>query len=88
MTQGKVGGGDEAAREPGVSRTGQREADRPTSRKGGPVNDEQGYSHERELGRRLARLRDAAGLTQRELARRMDLTQSALSRIESGQRRL
>jgi transcriptional regulator with XRE-family HTH domain/Zn-dependent peptidase ImmA (M78 family) len=52
------------------------------------VNDEQGYSHERELGRRLARLRDAAGLTQRELARRMDLTQSALSRIESGQRRL
>ncbi len=52
------------------------------------MNDEQGYSHERELGRRLARLRDAAGLTQRELARRMDLTQSALSRIESGQRRL
>ncbi len=52
------------------------------------MNDEQGYSHERELGRRLARLRDAAGLTQRELARRMELTQSALSRIESGQRRL
>jgi transcriptional regulator with XRE-family HTH domain/Zn-dependent peptidase ImmA (M78 family) len=79
LIQGKVAGGDEAANDL---------TDRPTSRKGGPVNDEQGYSHERELGRRLARLRDAAGLTQRELARRMDLTQSALSRIESGQRRL
>ena len=52
------------------------------------MTDDLGYSHERELGRRIARLREAAGLTQRELARRMDLTQSALSRIESGQRRL
>ena len=52
------------------------------------MTEDQGYSHERELGRRIARLREAAGLTQRELARRMELTQSALSRIESGQRRL
>ncbi len=50
--------------------------------------DDQDYSHERELGRRIAALREAAGLTQRELARRLQLTQSALSRIESGQRRL
>ena len=52
------------------------------------MTDDQGYSHERALGERIARLRDAAGLPQRELARRMDLSQSALSRIESGQRRL
>ena len=52
------------------------------------MTEDQGYSHERELGRRIAQLREGAGLTQRELARRMDLTQSALSRIESGQRRL
>ena len=52
------------------------------------MTDDQGYSHERELGRRIAQLREGAGLTQREVARRMDLTQSALSRIESGQRRL
>jgi len=52
------------------------------------MTDDQGYSHERALGERIARLREAAGLTQRELARRMELSQSALSRIESGQRRL
>jgi len=54
----------------------------------GPMTDELDRSPERELGRRLARLRDAAGLTQRELARRLGIGQSALSRIESGQRRL
>ena len=51
------------------------------------MSDRRG-SPERELGRRLARLREAAGLTQRELARRLGVDQSALSRIESGRRRL
>jgi transcriptional regulator with XRE-family HTH domain/Zn-dependent peptidase ImmA (M78 family) len=40
------------------------------------------------LGRRLAGLRSRQGLTQQELARRLGLTQSAVSRIESGERRL
>ena len=52
------------------------------------MTEDRRLSRERELGRRIARLRDEAGLTQRELARRVGLTQSALSRIESGQRGL
>ena len=52
------------------------------------MSEGHGSSSERELGRRLARLREGAGLTQRELARRLGVDQSALSRIESGRRRL
>ena len=54
----------------------------------GPPQDDTPMTPESSFGRRIAQLRDAAGLTQRELARRMGLTQSALSRIESGSRRL
>jgi transcriptional regulator with XRE-family HTH domain/Zn-dependent peptidase ImmA (M78 family) len=45
-------------------------------------------AHQIGLGRRVATLREAAGLTQAELARRLHVTQSAVSRIESGSRRL
>jgi len=41
-------------------------------------------AHQIGLGRRVATLREAAGLTQAELARRLHVTQSAVSRIESG----
>lgn len=41
-----------------------------------------------ELGHRLAQLRDAAGFTQAELARRITLSQAVLSRVESGEREL
>lgn len=37
---------------------------------------------------RLRQIREAKGISQRELGRRLDLTDSAISRIESGQRRL
>ena len=39
-----------------------------------------------ELGKRIAAARERAGLTQAELAREVELTQSAVSRIESGER--
>ena len=45
-------------------------------------------AHQIGLGRRVATLREAAGLTQAELARRLHVTQSAVSRIESGSRAL
>jgi transcriptional regulator with XRE-family HTH domain len=40
------------------------------------------------LGRRLGWLRSQRGLTQHDVARRLGLTQPAVSRIESGERRL
>ena len=39
-----------------------------------------------ELGRRLAKIRDDAGLTQSGLARLVETSQSAISQIESGDR--
>ena len=47
-----------------------------------------GVSEEKELGRQLARVRDGAGLTQGELARRLSVSQTVVSRTESGERRL
>ena len=42
----------------------------------------------RELASLLRRLREEAGLTQQELAARLKVTQSVVSKAESGQRRL
>jgi transcriptional regulator with XRE-family HTH domain len=41
-----------------------------------------------EFGSRLAKLRKDAGITQAELARRLGLAQSLISRFEKGQRRM
>ena len=43
---------------------------------------------DRELGRELARVREAAGLTQAELAGRLGVSQTVVSRTESGERQL
>ena len=43
---------------------------------------------DRELGRELARIREAAGLTQAELAGRLGVSQTVVSRTESGERHL
>lgn len=43
---------------------------------------------DRELGRELARVREAAGLTQAELAERLGVSQTVVSRTESGERQL
>jgi transcriptional regulator with XRE-family HTH domain len=43
---------------------------------------------QKELGRRLMRVREAAGLKQAELARRITWSQAVLSRVESGEREL
>jgi transcriptional regulator with XRE-family HTH domain len=43
---------------------------------------------QQELGRRLMQLREAAGLKQAELARRITWSQAVLSRVESGEREL
>jgi transcriptional regulator with XRE-family HTH domain len=40
----------------------------------------------RRLGRRIARLREQAGLTQQELAEKVDVTQQLISLIETGKR--
>lgn len=42
----------------------------------------------RELAALLRRIREEAGLTQQELAARLQVTQSVVSKAESGQRRL
>ena len=42
----------------------------------------------RELTALLQRLRRESGLTQGELAERLEVTQSVISKVESGQRRL
>ena len=42
----------------------------------------------KELGRELARVRDLAGLTQAQLAERLSMSQTVVSRSESGERRL
>lgn len=44
--------------------------------------------HAKELGRELARVRELAGLTQSELASRLGVSQSVVSRTESGERQL
>lgn len=41
-----------------------------------------------EFGARLSKLRKDAGMSQAELARRLGLTQSLISRFEQGQRRM
>ncbi len=43
---------------------------------------------QQELGRRLKQVREAAGLNQAELARRITWSQAVLSRVESGEREL
>lgn len=45
-------------------------------------------SQEKELGRELARVREEAGLTQGELAGRLGVSQTVVSRTESGERHL
>jgi ribosome-binding protein aMBF1 (putative translation factor) len=40
------------------------------------------------LGQRLRQLREAAGLRQAELAERLDVSQSFVSNVENGERRL
>ncbi len=49
------------------------------------------YSYDKQVGRQVRRLREAGGLTQEQLAARLqvrgcDLTRSALAKIEAGQR--
>jgi transcriptional regulator with XRE-family HTH domain len=39
-----------------------------------------------DLGRRIRRVREQAGLSQRDLAERVELDQSQVSRIENGER--
>ena len=53
---------------------------------GQDVKQELGLDHE--LGRELAHARERAGLTQAELARRLEVSQAVVSRTESGDRRL
>ena len=45
-------------------------------------------AQDKELGRELARVRELAELTQADLAARRGMSQSVVSRIESGERRL
>ena len=45
-------------------------------------------AQDKELGRELARIRELAGLTQAELAARLGVSQTVVSRTESGERRL
>ena len=45
-------------------------------------------AHDKEIGRELARVRELAGLTQAELAARVSVSQTMVSRAESGERRL
>ena len=45
-------------------------------------------TQDKEFGRELARVRELAGLTQAELAARLNVSQSMVSRTESGERRL
>ena len=40
------------------------------------------------LGKRIADLREAAGMTQTELARKLKTTQSAVARIEAGKQNI
>lgn len=49
------------------------------------------YSYDKQVGQQVRRLREARGLTQEQLAARLqvrgcDLTRSALAKIEAGQR--
>ncbi len=49
------------------------------------------YSYDKQVGQEVRRLREAEGLTQEQLAARLqvrgcDLTRSALAKIEAGQR--
>ena|ERR1700730_8911926 len=44
------------------------------------------YRSKADIGRHLAKLRERAGITQRQLAEVMDIDASALSRIEAGRR--
>ncbi len=49
------------------------------------------YSYDKQVGQQVRRLREAGGLTQEQLAARLqvrgcDLTRSALAKIEAGQR--
>lgn len=49
------------------------------------------YSYDKQVGQQVRRLREAGGLTQEQLAARLqvrgcDLTRSALAKIEVGQR--
>ena len=49
------------------------------------------YSYDKQVGQKVRRLREAGGLTQEQLAARLqvrgcDLTRSALAKIEAGQR--
>jgi transcriptional regulator with XRE-family HTH domain len=44
--------------------------------------------NQQEIGRRLAQVREAAEITQADLARRITMSPAVLSRIESGERRL
>ncbi len=49
------------------------------------------HSYDKQVGRQVRRLREAEGLTQEQLAARLqvrgcDLTRSALAKIEAGQR--
>ncbi len=51
------------------------------------------YSYDKQVGRQVRRLREAGGLTQEQLAARLqvrgcDLTRSALAKIEAGQRHI
>ncbi len=49
------------------------------------------YSYDKQVGQQVRRLREAVGLTQEQLAARLqvrgcDVTRSALAKIEAGQR--
>ncbi len=49
------------------------------------------YSYDKQVGQKVRRLREAGGLTQEQLAARLqvrgcDVTRSALAKIEAGQR--
>ncbi len=51
------------------------------------------YSYDKQVGQQVRRLREAGGLTQEQLAARLqvrgcDLTRSALAKIEAGQRHI
>ncbi len=51
------------------------------------------YSYDKQVGQKIRRLREAGGLTQEQLAARLqvrgcDLTRSALAKIEAGQRHI
>jgi transcriptional regulator with XRE-family HTH domain len=46
------------------------------------------YRAKKEIGRYVARLREEQGLSQQQLAQRLDVHKSAVSRIEAGERGL